>query len=294
MRARSPPVMGGLPDPAPLPVDTDADERGADLWDFLASFVHARHQFASLFARYERRVLKAARERGVSRDSLVLPPPALFGLFHLGRMEHLRDARLAPLRRLAERAFADSSPEELLDVYCSHIYHEFTILTEEHRSVGRFLRIRDARRYRQLFEEVSGYYPMRLRRIRRLFTGGLRRIEVLLPSWSRHRVMVRSVYLFGDQLARKAYGQGIASVYHRMYPRGGMIEGYLEAARSFMASGFLPRARRAADRSLAAIETLERRRPLEPDERRAAEAARTFREDLDAASDGARGAVAVP
>jgi hypothetical protein len=158
---------------------------GAALWDFIQRFVAARSTFLSIYRRYERRVLRAARSLGVNRNSLVLPPHSLFRLFHLQRMQLLRDYRLRPLRDLAQRTFGDSSDEELLDVYCSHIYHEFTILSEEHRSVGRFLRIDDKRRYRQLFEEVSGYYPMRLRRIRRLFTGGLRRIEVLLPTWSR-------------------------------------------------------------------------------------------------------------
>jgi hypothetical protein len=248
---------------------TEDGRVGEALWDFIASFVAARWTFLSIYDRYERRVLRAAKTLGVKRESLVLPPLGLFKLFHLRRMDLLRDYRLKPLRNLAQRVFEDAENEELLDVYCSHIYHEFTILSEEHRSVGRFLRIHDNRRYRQPFEEVSGYYPMRLRRIRRLFTGGLRRIEILLPEWSRYRVVVRSMHLFGDRLARKTYGEGIDVFYRRMYPLGGPIQGHLEAARSFLDSGFLIQARGAVEESLGSAAALTRRRALERPEREA-------------------------
>jgi hypothetical protein len=142
----------------------------------------------------------------------------------------------------------------MMDVYCGHIFHELSILCEEHRAVGRFLRIHDRRRYRQLFEEVSGYYPMRLRRIRRFFSAGMRRVEVLLPEWSRHRVIVRSMYLFGDRLGRHAYGDGVGAFYRLMYPQGGEVRGYLDAARSFHESGFADRAAEAARQAIAARE----------------------------------------
>lgn len=239
---------------------------GALLWDFLVSFVGARHAFQAIFDRYEERVLSASRRLGVSREALELPPKQLFELFHLRRLRFLKEVRLRTLRDLAERIFAEGEHEELLDVYCNHIYGELSILAEEHRSVGRFVRIYDRRRYRQLFEEVSGYYPARLRRIRWLFTGGLRRIEILLPQWAQHRAIIRGVYLFGDRLAHLAYGRDVGAIYGRMYPRGGEIAGFLAAARSFLGSGFMIRAREAAARGAEAVEGLRERRRLERDE----------------------------
>ena len=256
-------------------------EQGALLWDFLVSFVAARRTFLSIFGRYENRVLHHAQALGVPREHLKLPPKDLFDLFHLQRLKFLRRARLRPLRDLAEKIFADSEHEELLDVYCSHIYHEFSILSEEHRSVGRFLRIHDRRRYRTLFEEVSGYYPRRLRRIRRLFTGGLRRIETLLPDWAEHNVIVRCVYLFGDQLAQRAYGRDVTAIYSRMYPKGGALEGFLEAARNFHAASFLIRAREAAERGLDVGAELARRRPLSAAEAECLEATELLLARLD-------------
>jgi hypothetical protein len=254
---------------------------GALLWDFLVSFVSARRTFVGIHQRYEARVRDASRRMGVGREALVLPPRELFELFDLRRLKFLKEQRLRGLRDLAEQVFAESEDEVLLDVYCSHIYHELSILAEEHRSVGRFLRIRDHRRYRQLFDEVSGYYPKRLQRIRRLFTGGLRRIENVLPTWVEHREIVRGVYLFGDRLARLAYDKDISALYRRMYPNGGDVLGYLAAARSFAGSSFMILAREAAQCSVDAGERLLGRRHLERAEEHALEEARDFLVRLD-------------
>jgi hypothetical protein len=228
---------------------------GALLFDFLTTFLAARRAFLTIYRRYERRVLSAARERDVSRDELELPPGDLWNLFSLRRLESLRDERLRPLKELAERAFGKTGPDELVDVYCTHLFHECSILAEEHRSVGRFVRIHDRRRYAQLFQEVSRFYPVRLRRMQRFFATGLRRIETLLPEWVGHRVVVRSIYLFGERLARTTWNEGIEAFYRRMYPRGGAVEGYLEAARSFHASGFRAQAVEAARTALSVAES---------------------------------------
>jgi hypothetical protein len=221
---------------------------GSLVWDFVAAFFAARRAFHAVFKRYENRVLRFARDAGVHRDDLVLRPTDLARLFYPRRLQHLRDERLGPMRALAHSLFRESGVVEPLDTTCSHVFHEFSILLEEHQSVVRFQHLSDPRRYEQVFEEVSGYYPTRLRRIRRLFADGLRRIEELLPEWSRDRVVVRSAYLFGARTVRDAWDEtGLDGLYVRMYPEGGAIEGYLEAGRSFAASEFRPEARAALE-----------------------------------------------
>ncbi len=262
-------------------------DRGALLWDFIETFVTSRRQFRGIHALYDHRVLEAAARRGVSREALKLPPRELFALFHLTRLEHLRDNRLYALRRMTRAVFGDEGDSGLMDVYCGHIYHEMSILSREHRSVGRFVVRHDPRRYKRLFEEVSGYYPERLRRVRQFFQLAMRRFEELLPTWSRERVVVRSAWLFGDALARRAWGEGREALYQRMYPRGGAVRGYVEAARSFDASGFTTHARAALDDAERVAKTSRAGRVLLADERQALDDGRKLRTLLDE-----RGAVA--
>jgi len=225
--------------------------RGAQIWDFVATFIAARRVFLAIYRRYERRVLQQARERGVPRSELKLPPQQLWQLFHLERIERLRDMRLKPLRDLASEIFGPGGDEGLMDAYCGHIYHEISILSEEHRSVGRFVRQHDPRRYRALFEEVSGYYPLRLGRVLRFFRAAMKRLDELLPRWSDERIVVRSAFLFGERLSRRAWREGREALYVRMYPNGGVIRGYLEAGRSFFDSGFTEYARQGLSEALA-------------------------------------------
>jgi hypothetical protein len=224
---------------------------GSLVWDFLTAFFASRRGFQAVYRRYESRVLRFAREAGVHRDDLSLPPADLARLFYPKRLQHLRDQRLAPLRAFAHALFRESGVVEPLDTISSHVFHEQSILMEEHMSVVRFQHLSDPRRYAQVFEEVSGYYPVRLRRIRRLFADGLRRLEELLPSWAHDRVVVRSAYLFGDRMARGVWEEpGLLGLYARMYPVGGAAEGYAVAGRSFLASGFLPEASEALHASV--------------------------------------------
>jgi hypothetical protein len=242
---------------------------GGVLWDFVRTFLRARSAFRAIYLRYERRVLFAAKARGVDRRDLDLPPADLFRLFHLPWLEALRDTRLKPLKDLSEEIFGEGGDVGLMDAYCSHMLHECSILCEEHRSVGRFVRNHDPSRYQELFQEVSGYYPARLKRISRFFESGMLRLDELLPRWAHYRVVIRSAYLFGGPLARTAYGGGVETFYRHMHPRGGEIRGFYEAARSFRESGFAGQAVEALERSLAVGRAMRDRRGLMRDEEQA-------------------------
>jgi hypothetical protein len=249
-------------------VGTAAPVDGPLVWDFLTAFFASRRGFTSVFARYEARVLRFARDAGVHRDDLVVGPAELATLFYPRRLRHLRDRRFGPLRALAHALFRESGIAEPLDTICSHAFHELSILMEEHESVVRFQHLSDPRRYEQMFEEVRGYYPLRLRRIRRLLSDGLRRIEELLPAWAHDRVVVRSVYLFGERMLKGAYEEGLPRLYAHLHPKGGAAEGYLEAARSFAASRFVDEAREAARRAVEAARAARGGRRLGTEARR--------------------------
>lgn len=245
------PGTGG-PEPAPARAPSAALDGGARLWDLLTTYVAARSAFREVWRRYERRVVSAARRRNVRREDLVLPPRLLARLFDLGELERLRDRLLAPLRAQLLAVFGPGGDEGLLDTYGGHVFHEISILCEEHKSVGRFTGVHDPARYRELFTEVGAYYPKRLRRVRRFLRLGMARLTELLPTWGRYRVVVRSAYLFGEELARSAWNEGLEGLYARMYPQGRATRGLLEAARSFHAAGFDAEARAALGRALAA------------------------------------------
>ena len=54
---------------------------GSLVWDFLVAHFASRRAFLAVFRRYESRVMRFARDAGVHREDLMLPPPQLARLF---------------------------------------------------------------------------------------------------------------------------------------------------------------------------------------------------------------------
>ena len=127
----------------------------------------------------------------------------------------------------------------------------------------RFQHLSDPKRYEQVLEEVSGYYPTRLRRIRRLFADGLRRLR----SSSRRGPATASssarAYLFGARVTRGVWEPpGLDGSTRACTPRAAPSRATSRPGRSFAESEFRPQA-------IAALESAMRLARAEKGERRA-------------------------
>ena len=101
-----------------------------------------------------------------------LNPSETRDLFNSEALRDLIVRWVEPLRETARGYFRESNVSEPYDTKVSRIYHELSILLEEHLSVLNFPRAGSAREFGRLFREVSEYYPIRLRRMRDRATGG--------------------------------------------------------------------------------------------------------------------------
>lgn len=232
-----------------------ADERR---WILLRTFYGSYRSFHALFEQYERRVGSFAAQYGVDRKGLKLSPEELATLLDSHSLAALRDGELERLRTMSHRLFRTASAADAIDSHVSNIYHEVSLLKEEHWTIREESTQADLEEYERYYREVNIYYPKRLRHVRNLYAKARKRLEKLLPQMSRGRVMVRSVYLFGGPLVEGVYGGGLAELYAHMYPGGGALQGYQLAADSFLESGFGPEAVTAYDRALAEAESVER------------------------------------
>lgn len=230
-------------------------------WTLLRTFYRSYRSFHSLLHQYERRVHEFSERYGVDRTQLQLPPEELVTLLDPLALAALRDGDLAQLRDVSHRVFRSAEVHDRFDTHVTSIYHEVSLLKEEHWTVREHAGDGDRREYERYYREVNVYYPKRLRHVRNLYGKARRRLEQLLPSMSRSRVVVRSVYLFGDRLVEDVYEGGIEELYEHMYPGGGAVTGYALAGESFLEAGFgaeaaaaFSRAIDAATRTEAAIE----------------------------------------
>jgi hypothetical protein len=208
-------------------------------WAILEYHYVSRAAFLAIFKTYESRVLRLVKERGIPRDKLKLNPTETRDLFDTWRLNQLIEKSLVALREVSHAFFRAQDVPEPYDSKVSRIYHELSILKEEHLSVRDFPRGGGgSREFARLFREVSEYYPQRLRRVRDLFARATQRLEELLPRFSADTIVLRSAYLFRNDLWSENPRAGLTRFLSKMFPADGVAHGFLQIARSFSRAGF--------------------------------------------------------
>jgi hypothetical protein len=229
-------------------------------WLLIRGLFGARERFLRLFRTYERRVLRHAKNAGVDRRNLRLTWAEVRRLLDFQSLEDIRDEDLEPLKEVAHDLFRSLDSTDKLDILVSQIYHEISILKEEHYTFKEDFLERDAAAYDRLYGEIKQFYPARLRHVRGLFDRARRRLERILPGMMEGSIVVRSLYLFGGDLVGSAYRDGLVGLYRKAYPGEGEARGFLAAARSFRQGGFLDTAAEALEQARQAVLGKDRRK----------------------------------
>lgn len=215
-------------------------------WEILELHYRSRHAFQQIFKQYETRVAAHVEAMGVAREQIKLNAAETRELFDTPQLQGLLRGLVVPLREASHAYFRESDIAEPYDSKVSRIYHELSILKEEHLSVRDWPRDGGAREFGRLFREVSEYYPQRLRRVRDLFTRATKRLEQLLPQFADNAVVLRSCYLFREELWPDQPQAGLVRVLDHMFPAEGATHGLLCIARSFFKAGFFAEAAESA------------------------------------------------
>ena len=230
-------------------------ELGHRIWTIVELFYRSHAVFAKQFDNYEEKVQNYSRVTGMDRDQLRLNSAELASLLDLKDVERLRDDYIQQLKDLCHLVFRGHDQTDLLDRYVSDIFHEISILKEEHYNVKTYAPLyeRDAAEIelRHILDEAHRMFPQKLKHIQYLFGRARARLEDHLPSFCRMPVFIRSLFLDREGFVRLAYPDGIERFYWLMYPLG-PLQGFYEVGTSFYLSGFFKQAAEAFDLAEAA------------------------------------------
>lgn len=226
-------------------------------WRVVERFYQAWNNFQSVHDRYEQIVHDYVDKLGVPREKIRLDPRDLFELLSTQDLEVLRDEYLTPLKTACHRLFRTEDSTDFLDRLVNDIFHELSILKEEHYNVLTYATDeaaklpgtdRDLHQEQQvILDEVHEMFPQKVHRISHLFETGSVALEALLHRWSSDTVLVRSLFLQRDGFVDQAYDQGLDHFYQLMYGPDSSAMGYLVVGNSFMDSGFLDNAGKALE-----------------------------------------------
>jgi hypothetical protein len=194
-------------------------------WAILECHYISRAAFLAVYKAYEGRVLRLVEDRGIARDKLKLSPTETRDLFDTWRLNELIEKNLVKLREVSHAFFREQDVPEPYDSKVSRIYHELSILKEEHLSVRDFPRGGGGSR-----------------EFARLFARATQRLEELLPRFSADAIVLRSAYLYRNDLWPDNPGLGLGRFLSKMYPAEGVAHGFLQIARSFFRAGFFDHA----------------------------------------------------
>jgi hypothetical protein len=229
------------------------------IWTIVELFYRSQNVFSGQFESYEKRVLGHSYKKGLDRLDLRLNPQDLADLLDLKAIERMRDSLLFPLKDLCHEQFRNGDQTDSLDRYVSDIFHEISILKEEHYNVTTYApqyeRIKAKEELSHILEEAHFLFPKKLNHIRFLLDKGRQRMEELLPTFTNNEIFLRSLYLCRDDFVSESYETGLLAFYDFMYPELGAIDGYFETGMSFFASGFYGHALDAFEGAQAQIDS---------------------------------------
>ena len=223
------------------------------IWLVLRLFYKSLIDFRRQYDSYEEKVLKLAQACGLDRKSLRLRPVELADLLHFKSLEDLRDGYIHELKDLCHTIFRSNDQTDPLDRYVSDIFHEISILKEEHYTVKTYAPLYEKAaqevELQYILDEAHAMFPQKLGQVLYLFGKAQERMEQnLLPSFGANQIVIRSLYHLRDRFVKEAYPDGLRDFYRYMYPCG-PLEGFYLVGLSFYHSGFFPEALTAFQRA---------------------------------------------
>ncbi len=239
------------------------DTAGSLAWRVVERFYCARRVFSSVHDRYEQIVQGYVEKFDLPREEIRLAPRELVELLSTQDLEELRDQYLMPLKQACHRLFRTEVSTDFLDRLVNDIFHELSILKEEHYNVLTYdvddaARNSDPERDLQLeqkavLDEVHAMFPQKVHRIAHLFDVGTSALEALLHRWKQDPVLIRSLFLQRDRFVKESYKDGLCHFYRLMYGEQNAWQGYRIVGDSFLASGFVSHAHVAYSEGLESL-----------------------------------------
>ncbi|MCI0650370.1 MAG: hypothetical protein L0Z55_00655 [Planctomycetes bacterium] len=223
------------------------------LWQVVERFYPAYSIYVAQHDSYEELVLEFAAKLGKPRAELRLTPKELTGLLNFKELERLRDDYLSPLKAACHALFRTDDSTDFLDRLVNDIFHEISILKEEHYNVSTYaLDDADARlELETILNEVHTMFPIKVHRLKHLFDLARGRLEKILPRYKNNAVLIRSLFLHGAEFASRAYTDGLVHFYRILYGAESAAQGFIVVGDSFFNAGFFPQAIRCYEEGLA-------------------------------------------
>ncbi len=212
------------------------------IWQVVQEFYYCKQAYEAAYLHFMQKLEEFARLHRTDRKLLTLTIAEIAELFDFKKLESLRDDHLFHLKENCHLLFRMPQSTDKLDRYISDIYHEISILKEEHyRSftyAPQYANQNEMEAHHQALVELNQGVLSRTEQIMRMFSHSRERLEEMLSDFGEVKQFIRSLYLFGRERIQEIEEGGMEKFYFKVYPKRGPLEGYFQVGKSFLASGF--------------------------------------------------------
>ena len=223
------------------------DQHSPYLWTIVERFYRALKLFMEQHDRYEGKVADHVKALKQPREDIRLDQVGLSELLHFKKLENIRDAYLLPLKDACHVLFRSRDSTDFLDRLVHDIFHEISILKEEHYNIltyapGQKPDDPEREEMTAILDEVHALFPLKVHRLKHLFEVARGRIEQILPRYRDNVVLIRSLFLHRDGFVAEAYDGGLLHFYKLLYGEDRLFDGFRAVGDSFYHSGFYQQA----------------------------------------------------
>ncbi|MEM7261505.1 MAG: hypothetical protein AAF488_05895 [Planctomycetota bacterium] len=212
------------------------------IWTIVERLYRSHHLYALQYQNYEAKVAEYVETLKIPRDKIRLPADELSRLLQFKQLERIRDRFLLPLKEACHALFRSDHSTDILDRLVNDIFHEISILKEEHYNVLTYAvqpeSQVDREEQKAILDEVHELFPIKVHRLRHLFDLARNRVESVLNQYRDNSVLIRSLFLTRDGFVAKADPHGLVYFYCWMYGEDRPFDGYVTVGDSFFDSGF--------------------------------------------------------
>lgn len=231
------------------------------LWGIIEHFYLALRIFREEYQRFQKKVQEYSSEN--HHDEWVQIAAALtveewMTLISYEKFQKLAEDFFSPLLKLSnqlEMNYYTKISDHYLKKKFSELYYELFFLQNEGQHIrSHAFEHMETPNHDQIFlqtvQQIKTAFPNRLARISQLFDETQQKIENLIQQNKEARIIVRSLYLFGEELFHPIYPEGFQSLIQKIYSGDHLLELYIRAAYSFLQSGFLEEATVAYEKAI--------------------------------------------
>ncbi len=241
--------------------------RVSHIWTIVERLYRTNHLYSMQYEEYEAKVRAHVDKLNTPRNKIRLSADELSQLLQFRNLERIRDRFLLPLKASCHKLFRRDHTTDVLDRLVNDIFHEISILKEEHYNVLTYAVNPDSELDREeqkaILDEVHEMFPIKVHRLRHLFDLALNRMETVIAKHRDDPVLIRSLFLHRNGFVAKVDPTGLIYFYASMYGPNRPYLGFAVAGDSFFESSFYEHAAEcytAGEEYLHSVPPAEKRR----------------------------------